>query len=97
EYLLHGSGNRFVLCVEINTPSDPNSDWIDPQIGQPSLLYTALVEVDGESPHALLALTGHGGGAKDDGNIQYDLETITTAREMADLFLVKLDREPWAR
>ena len=61
-------------------------------MGQPSLLYTALIDVDRDSPRELLELTGHGGGAREDGNIQYNLDTITTAKEMADLFLVKLDR-----
>ncbi|QEG01435.1 hypothetical protein Mal15_55110 [Stieleria maiorica] len=97
EHLEYGKGNRFVLCVEINAPADPNGDWTDSQLGQPSLLYTALVDVDRDSPHALLELTGHGGGATEDGNVQYDLESITTAKGMADLFLVKLDREPDVR
>lgn len=91
-YLLPGKANRFVLCVEINTAHDPNDTWTDPELGQPSLLYTALVDVDRDPPHALLELTGHGGDAEAaTGAVQYNLESITTAKKDADLFLVKLD------
>lgn len=86
-----GKGNRFVVCVEFNLPGDSNDEWQEREWGQPSLLYTALIDVDRESPHAILELTGHGGGSEGDGNIRYDLESITTARKIADLFLAKLD------
>ena len=91
EYLSPGRGNRFVICAEINASADPNSDWTDPVVGQPSLLYTALVDVDSESHNVLLELTGYGGTANSSGETMYDLETITTAKNMADLFLVKLE------
>jgi hypothetical protein len=62
-------------------------------LGQPSLLYTCLVEVDRIEPYYLFDLTGHGGGdAIETGNIQYDLDLIGTAKKMKDLFLVKLER-----
>lgn len=91
QYLQLGNGNRFIVCVELNLPSDTNSEWKESEWGQPSLLYTALIDVDSESPHALLELTGHGGGSKSDGTIRYDLESITTAKKIADLFLAKID------
>jgi len=91
-YLVPDQGNRFVICVELNLPSDPNADWPDDELGQPSLLYTALVEVDRDPPHAIVELTGHGGGAEQDGNVRYDLDGITTARKAADLFVIKLER-----
>ena len=49
-YLQSGKENEFVLCVEINAPGDSNDDFQDPLLGQPSLLYTCLVEVDREDP-----------------------------------------------
>ncbi|MCC9658470.1 hypothetical protein [Rhodopirellula halodulae] len=113
-YLETGKGNRFVVCVELNQPADPNEHWTDSEWGQPSLLYTALIDVDREMPHAILELTGHGvvtSGSPSDsgedsdtdadaddssfqsaGTIQYDLDSITTARNLVDLFLAKLDR-----
>ncbi|PHQ31765.1 DUF4405 domain-containing protein [Rhodopirellula bahusiensis] len=90
-YLQPGKGNRFVVCVEFNLPGDTSDDWQEREWGQPSLLYTALIDVDSESPHAILELTGHGGGSESDGNIRYDLENISTARNIADLFLAKID------
>ncbi|MBB3208273.1 hypothetical protein FHS27_004101 [Rhodopirellula rubra] len=90
-YLTPGEDNRFVVCVEVNLPGDVNEQWRDVEWGQPSLLYTALIDVDSETPHAILELTGHGGGLQSDGNIRYDLESVTTARGIVDLFLAKLD------
>ena len=92
-YLVAGKGNEFVLCVEINAPGDANKEFSDTLLGQPSLLYTCLVEVDRLEPYYLFDLTGHGGGdATETGNIQYDLDLIGTAKKMKDLFLVKIEK-----
>ena len=92
-YLEAGKGNEFVLCVEINAPRDFSNDFPDPLLGQPSLFYTCLVEVDRDEPYYLFELTGHGGGdAISTGNVQYDLEIIGSAKKMKDLFLVKLEK-----
>ena len=61
-YLVAGKENEFVLCVEINAPADTNERHKDPILGQPSLLYSCLIEIDREEPYYLLELTGHGGG-----------------------------------
>ncbi|TWU43885.1 hypothetical protein Q31b_14170 [Novipirellula aureliae] len=94
KYLVSNQGNRFVICVELNMPSDSNEDWPDPELGQPSLLYTALVDVDRDSPHAIIELTGHGGDAEQDGHVRYDLDRVTTAKDVVDLFIVKLQKIP---
>ena len=90
-YLVPGEGQKFVLCVEVNAPHDPNEAWADATIGQPSLLYTALVKVDDEQRYHLLELTGHGGGAEASGDIHYDLDGLTTATDLVDLLLAKLE------
>ena len=90
-YLKLGEENSFVLCVEVNAPHDRNETYPDPLIGQPSLLYTALIELDSGQPYALLELTGHGGGAEKSGAIQYDLENFTSAKRLLDLLLVKAE------
>ena len=91
-YLEKGKGNEFVLCVEINAPEDSSLNFPDPILGQPSLIYTCLVEVDREDNYYLFELTGHGGGdALETGNIQYDWESIGSAKELKDLFLAKLE------
>ena len=90
-YLVPGEEQKFIVCVEINAPHDPNEAWSDETIGQPSLLYTAYIKVDEGQRYHILELTGHGGGAESSGNTQYDLEGFTSAKELADLFLVKLE------
>ncbi|QGJ68780.1 DUF4405 domain-containing protein [Planctomycetales bacterium 10988] len=91
-YLVPGENQKIIICVEINAPQDPNEKWTDSQIGQPSLLYTAYLQIDNENPYAILELTGHGGDAENNGNIQYDLEGFSSAKELADLFLVKIEK-----
>ena len=91
-YLVPGKGNTFVIFAEINAPNDPNDHWTDSQLGQPSLLYSALIKVDEDRDYYLLELTGHGGGAEESGAIQYDLDHITSARELADLLLLKVEK-----
>ena len=92
-YLQTGKGNEFVLCVEINAPKDFSDNFPDPLLGQPSLIYTCLVEVDSEQSYYLFELTGHGGGdAIETGNVQYDLEIIDSAKQMKDLFIVKIEQ-----
>lgn len=87
-----GDAGEFVLCVEINQAGDPNPTYTDPVLGQPSVLYTALVELDSERRYWVMDLTGHGGIDEAGGAIQYDLETLTTARSIIDLLLVHLER-----
>ena len=90
-YLAPGEGQKFIVCVEVNAPADPNEKWPDKKLGQPSLLYTAYVKVDDEKNYYILELTGHGGGAESSGNTQYDIEGFTTAKDLVDLLLVKLE------
>ena len=92
-YFEKDKGNEFILCVEINAPEDITEKFSDPILGQPSLLYTSLIDVDREDPYYLLELTGHGGGdALETGNVQYDLDLIGSAKGMKDLFMAKLEK-----
>lgn len=83
------AARRFVLCVEVNAPGDPNEHYPDPHLGQPSLIYTAYIDLDDSQPYALGELTGHGGGSERDGAIRYDLSGFTTAQQLIHLVLVK--------
>ena len=91
DYLVLGEEKSFVLCAEVNAPADINDTYSDPHVGQPSLLYTALIELDKPQAYTLLELTGHGGGAEKGGSIQYDLEGFTSANQLIDLLLVKAE------
>ncbi len=84
-------GNQFVVYVEVDLPGDSNESWPDSHLGQPSLLYSALIMIDQSERYSLLELTGHGGGAEDNGVIHYDLDGISSARNLIDLLLVKLE------
>ena len=91
KYLVPGEGQKFILCIEVNAPADPNAQYPDEKLGQPSLLYTAYIKLDADKRHYILELTGHGGGAESNGNLQYDLDGFTTAKELVDLALVKVE------
>ena len=77
----------FILCVEVNLTGDPNEAFPDPDLGQPSLLYTAFIQPGSRNPYALLELTAHGGNAVEDGALDYNLEGIDTAKHIIDLLL----------
>ena len=88
-YLVAGEAKKFVVCVEINAPSDPDDKWQSAELGQPSLLYTALVKVDTDQRYRTLDLTAYGSPGK--GELRYDLETVSSAKRLVDLLLVKLE------
>ncbi len=88
ENYFYTDGGEYIIYMEINAPFDSNADWEEPVLGQPSLLYSAYVEHDQDIKHALLELTGHGGGGEVSGAIQYDLSSISTATELLNLGLV---------
>ena len=90
DYLNLKDKKEFVLCVEVNAPKDSNRHFDDPHLGQPSLWYTAYLKADPARHYHLLELSGHGGVPDQRGEIQYDLENITTARNLIDLLLVRV-------
>lgn len=91
KYLVPGEGQKFIICVEVNATQDPNETYPDEEIGQPSVLYTAYVKLDADKRHYILELTAHGGIAKNNGNLQYDLEGHTTSKELVDLLLARIE------
>ncbi len=85
---INTSGDEYLIFIEVNVPSDSNEAWPDTHIGQPSILYSAYVEHREGRKYTMLEMTGHGGAADKSGEIYYDLESITTAKELIDLVLV---------
>jgi hypothetical protein len=79
---LKTDGEDYLLFLEMNAPGDSNDRWTDPHLGQPSILYSALVSHTDTRQQALLELTGRSGSSETPGHIFYDMESITTAREM---------------
>lgn len=94
-YLQLGQQKEFVLWVEINAPHDTNSEFPDPQLGQPSTLYSALIALDAPQPYTILELTGYS-DPDSKGELRYELERITTAKDLIDLLLVRVTPKPGA-
>ncbi|MAT69443.1 MAG: hypothetical protein CMJ58_07940 [Planctomycetaceae bacterium] len=90
DYLIADKEDAIIICVELNAGHDPNDAYPDPRLGQPSLLYTAYLEPHSEEPYAILKLTAHGGDTHT-GVPRYDLHGITTAKQLVDLLLAKVE------
>lgn len=87
QYLNSGTSGQFVLCVEVNAVGDTSPVYSDPQLGQPSLLYTAFIDTSKGTKYRLLELTAHGGEAIESGTLNYDFDGIGSARQLIDLLL----------
>jgi hypothetical protein len=85
---LNVDADAYVIFCEINMPQDPNADWDDKKLGQPSVLYSAYVEHREGRKYQLLELTGHGGAADKSGQIHYDMSNITSAKQLIDIVLI---------
>ncbi len=79
---------EYLIFFEINQPFDTNKDWQDKLLGQPSVVYSTYMEHSDLKKYAILELTGHGGSNNLGGGIEYELDTITTAKELVDLILI---------
>jgi hypothetical protein len=88
---LAADGEPFTIFLEINAPADADSNWPDKHLGQPSILYSVYIEPENKQKYYLVELTGHGGEAFKDGNINYDASTLTSAKEILDLVLISID------
>lgn len=105
---LYTNGEPFYLYLEINAPNDPNNffnsqqpkdqpGWMKPGIGQPSVIYGAYIEPNKPKQYLLLDLLGHAGStSRQDGNIHYDLNKITSATNLIEKILVKVQRSQGA-
>lgn len=92
---------KFYIKVELNVAFDDNeyySEYDFPedetfhngtgQLGQPSVIYSALVDkVDGKA-YYLMDLVGHGHHSAQNGTIHPDLSSLTTAREIVERIVV---------
>lgn len=80
--------SEYLIFFEINQPFDTNSDWTNKILGQPSVVYSAYMEHSDLKTYAILELTGHGGSEQAGGELHYNLDTITTAKQLVELVLV---------
>lgn len=68
----------FALYVEINAANDD----------QPSVLYVALIDPESPNQYTLLSLLGTGEGAFKSGDINYELDSLTTSKRLIEKILV---------
>lgn len=92
---------KFYLRVELNVAFDDNeyySEYDFPedetfhngtgQLGQPSIIYSALVDKFDGKAYYLMDLVGHGHHSAQNGTIYTDLSTLTTAMEIVERIVV---------
>jgi len=102
---LKTNSEPFYLYIEINAPNDHNdyfnadqsrhkAGFTAPGIGQPSVLYGAYIEPTKDKQYLLLDLIGHGGSSTSEGSIHYDLEQLTSAKQLIEKILVRVKRIP---
>ena len=82
EYLQTGA-RPFYIYAEINIPGDD----------QPSVLYGAYIEARERKEYYILPLVAHAGNQdKPTGHLYYDLDELTTARDIVEKILVRVVR-----
>ena len=92
EQTFKSDSDEVVVCLEFNAHGDANDVYPDKHLGQPSVLYTALIDLTSDKQYYLMTKTAHGGGAEKDGIPRYDFEGITTASDLVEKVLVKVQR-----
>ncbi|MEM9479963.1 MAG: hypothetical protein AAGA58_09955 [Verrucomicrobiota bacterium] len=102
DYLANG-GKEFYINVEVNLPNDPNdhynaeqdekaSGYSLPGVGQPSILYSGFINPADNKKYYLLDLVAHGGSSREqDGKSQFNLDKLTTAKEIIEKILVRVE------
>ncbi|MEX0320810.1 MAG: DUF4405 domain-containing protein [Puniceicoccaceae bacterium] len=88
---LRADSSPFYIYVEVNLPDDPNQAYPD---GQPSVIYGAYIETEKRKTYHLLPMVARGTHESDPkGHMYYDLEELTSARDIIEKILVKVIRE----
>lgn len=102
EGCLQMDAQPFVVYVEINAPGDANdffhhnqsaqnAGYAAPGLGQPSVIYEAFVFPQQQRRCFLLELSSHSGDFEDTGELAYDLQHLTTAKQIVEKILLHVD------
>lgn len=92
-------GEKFRLMMEINQPWDSNETWSNDKFPgdldyfgslQPSLVYAVTVDPKSEMKEFYMNPVGHGHPSGKDGNLNTDLNSLTTAKKIAEKIIVRL-------
>jgi hypothetical protein len=95
----------FRVVVEINVAFDENEFYSEYDfandslyhggtglLGQPSIVYSALVRKTDDTNYYVLTKMGRGHHSGGDGNIETDLNTLTTAHAIVERVVVGIDK-----
>ncbi|CAL2080587.1 hypothetical protein [Tenacibaculum sp. 190524A02b] len=93
--------SKFKLKIEVNVAFDDNeyySEYDFPndetfhngtgQLGQPSIIFNTLIDLNDEKNYYLMELIGHGHHSGQNGAINPDLSTLTTAKQIIERIVV---------
>lgn len=93
--------SKFKLKIEINVAFDDNEyyseyDFPDDetfhngtgQLGQPSIIFETAINMTDNKNYYLMELIGHGHYSGQNGSINLDLSTLTTARQIVERIVV---------
>lgn len=92
--------SEFYILLEINQPWDWNQYWTNSKFpddyeyktsAQPAVIYRALVSTVSDLKEFPLEVIGHSHYAGTDGNLYEDISTLTTALEIAEKIVVKVN------
>lgn len=97
---INNSPEKFVLKMEVNNSFDYNEyytkDGENETVptkggGQPALIYSAVIDVSHPSREYEMMLVGHSSPDGSNGRLYSDIATVTTARQMIDKVIVKIE------
>lgn len=92
----------FIIFLEINQPWDWNSYWTNSKYpedidyktsAQPSVVYAVKAELNGMKSQYVLQTVGHNHYSEKDGELYTNLNTLTTALEIAESISVTIKKE----
>ena len=86
--------SKFVIFSEINSSFDENENYSNNETeynGQPSLIYSAIIDLSDNKKEYKMTIIGHGGEKGSDGNLYNDLSTITNAKDIIKNIIVIID------
>ncbi|WP_106790782.1 hypothetical protein [Aquimarina sp. Aq78] len=99
--------SKFKLKIEINVAFDDNeyySEYDFPedgtfhngtgQLGQPSIIFETFIDMNDDKKYYLMELIGHGHHSGQDGNVNSDLSTLTTAKRIVERIVVGVIQKP---
>lgn len=97
---------KFRLKIEINVAFDDNEyysefDFPDDevyhngtgQLGQPSIVFEALIDLENEDNYYLMKLVGHGHQSGQTGKLFTDLSKLTTAKQIVERIVVGVHKK----